>query len=119
MIEMHLYLYLIASCHVFIIISYFFLIDAVEGKRSVVWRDEPNDRTLKSVAKHEIENLFSLPVMRAFPQTPTGSRKSRQLTSICGTPSFGSSNSGGSGTVTKTKKSPFIERPIIENRVSF
>jgi hypothetical protein len=77
----------------------------IEGKKSVVWRDDQSDNTI-TVSRHELESMFSLTVFRANPNSPTAkkSRKSRQLTSICVTPDSRSSVSSiHSGTTTKSK----------------
>ena len=91
----------------------------VEGKKSVVWRDNPNERTFKSVGRNEIEGVFNLSVFYGGVITPAPSRKSRQLTSICSglTPSSFTSM-GGSSTVTKGK-APLRERIMMDQNLHF
>jgi len=62
------------------------LLRKVEGKKSVVWRD---DMTSPKLCKRkEVENLFSLPTYSALPKTPLANT-SRALVSICNiTPSY-------------------------------
>lgn len=59
----------------------------VEAKKSVIWRDDQADPVFKSISRHELENVYHLNVFRLTSQSPKKSRKSRQLTSICITPS--------------------------------
>ena len=76
----------------------------IAGKKSVVWRDDQAEVTI-TVSRHELENMFSLNVFRANPNSPSckKSRKSRQLTSICLTPDSRNSLNSSSGTATKSK----------------
>ena len=91
----------------------------VEGKKSVVWRDDPNDRLYKSVGRNEVEGVFNLSVFYGGVITPAPSRKSRQLTSICSglTPSSFTSMAGSS-TITKGK-APLRERILLDQNLHF
>lgn len=51
----------------------------IEGKKSVVWRDDQNEPSL-NFSRHELENIFAF---RSECSSSRKSRKSRQLTSIC------------------------------------
>ncbi|KAI1295387.1 Kinesin-like protein KIF18A [Halotydeus destructor] len=73
------------------------IIRRIDGKKSVVWRDNPTEKTInKCVGRHELESIFSiLPTTHsqnsAVLRTPTTSRKnSRSLTTLCSglTPGF-------------------------------
>ena len=84
----------------------------VEGKKSVVWRDDESDTILKTITPHELQSVYYLNVFRANPTSHAmssprriGSRKSRQLTSVhCMTPDM-PIPAIDSGTVTKVSSS--------------
>jgi hypothetical protein len=62
------------------------LLRKVEGKKSVVWRDDMSSP--KWCKRKEVENLFSLPTYSALPKTPLANT-SRALVSVCNiTPSY-------------------------------
>lgn len=71
------------------------ILKKIEGKKSVVWRDDQADPVLSNISRYELESMFLLDIHHAIPSTPKASRKSRQLTSILGTPKSFVSNALG------------------------